>query len=584
MIKLSRLYSNKKEIFPDIEFHDGLNVIFASVSKHIDNKSSHSLGKTTLVDVIDFCFLKQISKKHIFKNNRFVEFVFFLEIQCSVDKYVTVRRPVSGKISIIIRSEPFRFAAEDVSDWDHQDLAFKNAKDELNRLICPGNVRASGFGYRNGLRYCLRKQTQYENTFKVNNSRESDSSWAPYLASIIGINSQTVQDKYEANKRVESIKSAIKEVNNLPSESGQSLEAEITQIEASVYRTRLALDRFDFKKSDENVSKELIDEVAENVSSMVSSLYSLDQRISAINKSLKAEFSFEMDKVLNLFEEVGIYFPDSLTRSYDELIKLNESMSIGRKKRLINTKRNILNEREDISEKLNVQRTRQQELTALLLQKDAFEKYKQLQNRLTIEESRVAVLKERLAKIDLASELGEKLGQAESERNIAAKTLEAETKVRGNEILTKAVTIFSELVDKILDLSAFFYTETNKDGNIQFKIGLRDQTAVNEGFSYTRVLSAIFDVTLLVLHWEDDFYKFCYHDGLLESLDDRLKIKLINEWRKVSIRNSLQFIITVLDSDLPLNNDKKEYFKDEEVIRELHDKGTDGRLFKMPAF
>ena len=48
--------------------------------------------------------------------------------------------------------------------------------------------------------------------------------------------------------------------------------------------------------------------------------------------------------------------------------------------------------------------------------------------------------------------------------------------------------------------------DTNKDGNIQFKIGLRDQTSINEGFSYTRVLSAIFDATLLVLHSEEDFF------------------------------------------------------------------------------
>lgn len=584
MIKLGRLYSNKEDIFPEIKFHDGLNVVFASVTKHIDNKSSHSLGKTTLIDVIDFCFLKQISKAHIFKKDCFLEFVFFLEIQCDDEKYVTVRRPVSGKISITTRRESIKFVSQDLTGWDYQDLAFKNAKNELNRLICPDSIRKSGFGYRNGLRYCLRKQTNYENTFKVNNSRESDSSWAPYLASIIGINAGTVQEKYESNKRVESLRSAIKEVDNIPSESGQSLEAEITQIESSVRRMRLELDRFDFKKSDENVSRELIDEVSENVSSMVNRIYSLDQRISAINKSLQAEFSFEMDKVVDLFEEVKIYFPDDLTKSYEELIRLNESMSVGRKGRLINTKRNILKEREGLNEALNIERSRQQELTAVLLQKDAFEKYKQLQGRLVVEESRVAVLKERLVKIDLASELREKLEKAESERNVAAKNLEAETKVRGNEKLTKAVTIFSELVDAILGLSAFFYTETNRDGNIQFKIGLQDQTAVNEGFSYTRVLSAIFDVTLLTLHSKSDFYRFCYHDGVLESLDDRLKIKLIHEWRRVSIEHSLQFIITVLDSDLPLNNDKKEYFKDEEIVRELHDRGVDGRLFKMPAF
>jgi uncharacterized protein YydD (DUF2326 family) len=313
-------------------------------------------------------------------------------------------------------------------------------------------------------------------------------------------------------------------------------------------------------------------------------IYSLDQRISAIDKSLQAEFTFEMNKVLSLFEEVQIYFPEDLTKSYEDLIRINQDMSIGRKERLVKTKRSILSERNETSKKLSAERARQQELTAVLLQKDAFEKYKKLQGRLTTEESRVAVLKERLARIDLATELGDKLELAESEKNKSAKRLELATKVRGNEKLARAVTLFSELVDHILNFSAFFYTDTNKDGNIQFKVGLRDQTAINEGFSYTRVLSAIFDATLLVLHSKEDFFRFCYHDGLLESLDDRLKLLLINEWRRVSIKHNLQFIITVLDSDLPLKDEKKEYFKESEIIRELHDRGADGRLFRMASF
>ncbi|WDO00549.1 DUF2326 domain-containing protein [Aeromonas allosaccharophila] len=584
MIKLIRIYSNKRDVFPDINFHDGLNVVFASVSKHLNKKSSHSLGKTTLIDVIDFCLLKQIDKTHIFKKTCFSEFVFFLEIKYSPTGFVTIKRPVDGKISISVKNESMRFTYGDESDWEWKDISLAEAKKKLNNIICPKQISYAGFTYRNGLRYCFRKQTQYENTFKVNNSRESDSGWTPYLSSVIGINSSVVQEKYQANKKVESIKSAIKEVKNIPTDSGQGLEAEITQIESSVQRMRAELDRFDFKKADSNVSDELINEVSENVSLMVKEVYSLDQKISAIKKSLQAEFSFEMDKVLELFKEVNVHFPAYLSKSYEDLINLNRSMSIGRKERLAHVKSGLLKEREGIVENLDYYRAQQQELTSLLLQKDAFEKYKQLQNRLVMEETRVAVLNERLAKIDLAAELGKKLQLAESEQTVATKNLEAETKIRGNETLTNAVSIFSELVDNILSISAFFYTDTNKDGNIQFKIGLKDQTALNEGFSYTRVLSAIFDVTLLKLYANGDFYRFCYHDGILESLDDRLKLNLIKEWREISTTNELQFIITVLDSDLPLIDDKKTYFSSNEIIRELNDHGDNGRLFRMPAF
>ena len=584
MIKLSKIYSDNNDVFPEMEFKDGLNVIFASVDKAAENRSSHSLGKTTLVDVIDFCLLKKTSANHVLRREAFSRFVFFLEIQCGDSSYVTIRRPVNGKISLLESDSRIRATDGLRTSWTHHELSLDNARKVLNEIICPQILSSSGFSYRSGLRYCFRKQTQYENTFKVNNSRESDSSWVPYLASILGIDLHTVRSKFEANQRVEALKSAIKEVKGLPKESSRSLEAEITQIEASVSRMKIDIESFDFKRSDESVSKELIEQVSQNVSTMVSQIYSLDQRIAAIDRSLKAEFSFEISKVIELFEEVEIHFPEKLVKSYEDLININQAMSSGRKERLAATKRRILEEKEVITSRLDEQRKRQQELTSLLLQKDAFEKYKSLQKRLASEEARVAVLKERLEKIDTSTELGRKLIDAESEKKRIGKELQSRTKIRGNDVFTRAVTIFSRLAEHALGISAFFYSDTNKDGNIQFKVGVQDQTSVNEGFSYTRVLSAIFDATLLILYSRTEFYRFCYHDGLLESLDDRLKLRLIEEWRKISLENGLQFIITVLDSDIPLKNGEKNYFHSNEIIRELHDRGESGRLFRMPAF
>lgn len=584
MIKLSRLYCNRASVFPEIKFHDGLNIVFASVTKSLDDKSSHSLGKTTLVDVLDYCFLKQIDKNSFLKKKAFDGYIFFLELKVSESQYVTIRRAVNGKISIKVSSMSDNYSSQSSPDWDYNDLPFVQAKAELDSLITPRNQISSGFNFRSGLRYCLRKQTQYESTFKVNTSRESDTNWKPYLASILGINPKVVQAKYKANKKVESLKNAIKEVKDLPQDSGQSLEAEITQIQASVSRMKVELDKFDFKKSDESVSKELVEDVDNRVVELNKNIYVLDQRLLAISKSLETEFTFELEKVVSLYEEVGIYFPDNLNKSYEALIKINTDMSSGRKERLKETKKNILLEKQALERQLDENRKKQQELSQLLLKKDAFDKYKLLQKRLTKEESRLAVLCERLDKLDMASELGIRLEEAQILQKEAAKSLELETRVRGNEKLTSAVTIFSNLVEEILALSAFFYTETNKDGNIQFQIGLKDQSSVNEGFSYTRVLSAIFDLSLLTLYKSDDFYKFCYHDGLLESLDDRVKLRLLEAWRHISKENNLQLIMSVLDSDLPLTENGKEYFSNEEIIRELHDRGESGRLFRMSAF
>lgn len=585
MLKLSRLYSNNSNIFPDIIFKDGLNIVFANVSKEQKNKSSHSLGKTTLVDLLNYSLLKQVDKSFFLKNKAFEDFVFYLEVEYDLNRFVTIKRPVKGKISIHSSPKKDRLNYLNDEDWEFNSLSLKRAKEIFDSLVSIKNLRDNAFTFRNGLRYCFRKQTQYENTFKVNTSRETDSAWKPYLAQVLGIDSILVKDKYDANKQVDSLKNAIKQIESIPQESTQSLEAEIAQLEAHISRMQLELDKFDFRKADTEINSELVDNTSIQVSELNKKLYQIDQRLHAINESMMTEFSFDLEKVVELFNEVEIYFPDKLAHSYQDLISLNTQMSEGRKIRLKSAREKLINERKNTEEGLNLAIEKQKELASILLQKDAFSKYKIMQARLSKEESRLAVLQERVEKLDYASSLSERLESAISSQSLAAKSLEKATRVRENAQMKHAVQVFSEIVEYVLSISAFIFTKTNTEGNLEFKIGLKDQTSVNDGFSYTRTLSAIFDITLLLIHSNESFYRFSYHDGLFESLDDRVKFKLIEKMREISESNGLQFIISVLDSDIPISETgKRSYFLDNEIIRELHDKGNTGRLFRMPAF
>ena len=267
------------------------------------------------------------------------------------------------------------------------------------------------------------------------------------------------------------------------------------------------------------------------------------------------------------------------------LIELNQQMSAGRKSRLKKSQGKLYKERVVVEQGLNESLEKQKDLASILLQKDVFKKYKRLQTKLSQEESRLAVLQDRVNKLDAASNLSESLDKAITEQSEAEKILEKATRVRDNNKMKHSVELFSEIVDYVLGISAFFYTDTNRDGNLEFKIGLKDQTSVNDGFSYTRTLSAIFDFTLLLIHSNESFYGFCYHNGLLESLDDRVKIKLIDKMRGLSEKIGIKFIISVLDSDIPSSpTGEKIYFKKNEIIRELNDKGISGRLFRMSAF
>lgn len=97
-MQLSQIYSNRPSIFTPIAFNSGasakiLNVVFARVKKKKQREGdSHNLGKTTLIHLIDFLLLKDVSGGASFltkHSERFSEFVFFIEIALHEGGYVS---------------------------------------------------------------------------------------------------------------------------------------------------------------------------------------------------------------------------------------------------------------------------------------------------------------------------------------------------------------------------------------------------------------------------------------------------------------------------------------------------------------
>jgi uncharacterized protein YydD (DUF2326 family) len=83
-MKLSRIYSNKSELFGPVDFLPGLNVVMAEIRLPENrNKDTHNLGKTTLARILDFGFLDgRDAKFFLFKHfDLFKDFIFFLEIE-----------------------------------------------------------------------------------------------------------------------------------------------------------------------------------------------------------------------------------------------------------------------------------------------------------------------------------------------------------------------------------------------------------------------------------------------------------------------------------------------------------------------
>ena len=150
---------------------------------------------------------------------------------------------------------------------------------------------------------------------------------------------------------------------------------------------------------------------------------------------------------------------------------------------------------------------------------------------------------------------------------------------------------FGAIAQALISHAAVLFTGVNDHGNLEFKTKVMDlehgatETEEGEGTSYKKLLCASFDLALLTAHAEEDFYRFVYHDGVFEGLDNRRKVTLLDTVQAACNEHRLQYILTVIDTDLPRKDeDQKLLFREDQIVRELHDGGDSGRLFRMPAF
>jgi uncharacterized protein YydD (DUF2326 family) len=91
------------------------------------------------------------------------------------------------------------------------------------------------------------------------------------------------------------------------------------------------------------------------------------------------------------------------------------------------------------------------------------------------------------------------------------------------------------------------------------------------------LLCVAFDLSTLINYSQNSFYKFVYHDGVLEGLDDRIKGRYIKLIKSICKKYDLQYILTLIDSDIPKDN--PEIIDENEICLTLSDKDNNGKLF-----
>tara|TARA_R110000851_G_scaffold153720_1_gene295762 strand:- start:836 stop:2629 length:1794 start_codon:yes stop_codon:yes gene_type:complete len=597
-MKLSRLYTNDDALFASVNFREGLNAIIARIQHPTDDdKSSHCLGKTLIIDVIDFCLLKSVGKKGHFlkvRDDLFGHLTFFLEIELQTGGFLTVRRAVDDATKVAFKRHRERH--QDLSqmideNWDHVGVSLSASVKMLDAYLALKAIKP--WSYRKGFNYFLRRQEDYANEFQLRkfmNGNHKD--WKPYVAKVLGFDETKIIEKYEADTEESTIKAQRDDAQGnvaVKISDYEKLKARILAKSDDVSGKLESLDRFDFDAQEMGVNQKLADEIEDRIADLNIDIYNARFDLSQVRKGLDTKIEFNLEDVKSIFSEAEIAFPQQLEKDYSDLVEFNKKIHGERhdflKKRASELEKSLSSLESEMS-KLSSQRM---EALKILKETNSLEKFKLLQKELDGDRASLAIMEEKAARIEEIKALDDRLRRVKKRKQELGFQIE-DLIERGNERYKGIQKVFSRIIKDVLHRTAVLYVNQNKEGNVEFHAEYTDsesdqETQERKGTSFRKILCIAFDLSVLINYSKDQFFHFVYHDGALEQLESKRKLALLDVVRKACVEYGVQYIFSAIDEELPPYDDPSRLSpSSEEIVLELHDGGKEGRLFKTDTF
>jgi hypothetical protein len=587
-VKLVKIFSNKKE-FKEIEFNEHFNIIVGKKTKESNDenskkKDSHNLGKTSLVNLIDFLLLKRMEGENIFKKHSdlFKEHIFYLELLLDSGKYLLIKRSVekNTKISFALLESKLEKIDEEKIVWEHVDLPYEKSKKILNNIYLNFNVLKE-YDYRTYLRMIFLKDKDSFSKKMKNPYKGSDFEWKSKLLYLFGFDNRIFEEKKKLEEKLEVLKKeSPKNITTIIDKK----RSEILEFEDNISELEKNIDVYNDYSFDKNVTEETVKNISNEISRYNQKRYNLSIDIKKISTALEEEINaIDLEQLENIFKEVNLYFPKQLKKNYEELIEFNKIIFVEREGALKNKLLKLSEKSDEVNQKLEFLNKQREKNINILNENEFYKKKAKEIVELEIQKEKLEKLKIELEELEKKLESITEKTEIENEHNTIVGKLEIEIS-KDNEIYNDIKKIFQKITKKIFpERNGRIIINLNKEKNPEFDLYLEDKlkkrTSEDDGGTYKGILMACFCLSIASYYSKFNYHKFLFQDGMLEGGDNRKKKLLIELIKKVCAEYDLQYITTAIEDEIN-DNEVKKLFDEENIIAKLTDEDNGkGTLF-----
>lgn len=600
-MKLSKLYCSDSR-FKNITFNlSGLSIIYADVMTNInEKKNSHDLGKTKLAELIDYLLIKKIDKKSFLLkiqdddgDSIFKKHIFYLEVLLNDGRFLTIRRNIENptRTSISINEQRTNNYTPPTK-WDYEDLGVEVAKNTISKYFNFDFFKNKNYDYRKAINYCIRMQTDYEDVYRLSKFKGGkDIDWKPFMFDLLGFNGDILRKKYQNDEEQEKIDVYIKQLRRDFSVNDNDRDEIVAQLglqKSKAKEAELKIDQLNFYEQDKSLIETGVDEIENKIAELNTISYNLNFDINKLRGSISNNYAFDLLKIEKVFEESKIYFPNELKKNYQDLLKFNEELTKDRNRLLKKTLAEKNVQLKNVNIQLQELNNEKENLLSFLKDTDTFKRLKVYQKELAKLESELIQLEERLRIIDVIIDEDNKKEELKKEIDNTIKEIKnINSHTEKNDKYRLIRELFSKYFSDVMDEDTYISWSINSNNNVDFKppvIKTKDKiskdTAKDEGRTYRKILCVIFDLAVLVVYNIESYFRFVYHDDVLSQQDNGIKIRLLRLINSITSTYDVQYILSVIKSDLPMDeNDSPIYFNKGDIVLELNDKNESGTLF-----
>ncbi|MGD2247927.1 MAG: DUF2326 domain-containing protein [Candidatus Methanofastidiosia archaeon] len=539
---LKKFYSIPEKV--NIEFKNGLNIICADISeKSTDKDSMNGAGKSTVLNLIDFCLLAEVDDR-IKRSEEFQQFTFILECQ-DKNNYYKIKRSIKDpeKLYLTINNNDWEEMELEECKKLFKEIFFNIPEDEENELT-----------FRT-LMNCIKRDEKIGfNRIFYHHPR-----WRVYIRNavnlfLIGLNYKLPLEKQELIKEKKKIGKIIYGLDknlkrkNIPNKA--TLKSKKTLLERQIKNRQRILDNFKVHKEYHELEIEA-NSLTKQMKNDQNQLFVNNQKLEEYKEALSTYISIDLSEIEELYNSLEVNLSDSLIHRLSSIQEFHQRLIENRNTYLSDEIKRIESIQEKLRSNLELLDKKRASIMGILQTHGALSEYNMILQRLDEDKKeRFGILRY----IDVYEEISSyKKEKKKIVSDINENNTESENEINENEeIITQLIIIFEEIYENIVNVPGILVVgikDTYRPPDQLFEFDVKGERKGSPGIERVRIFAYDLAIIFHNILEKRGFPRFVIHDGIFHGVDKR---QILNATRYVidkSNEESFQYITTMNTCD-----------------------------------